>query len=218
MSNLVPEGFDPVVLERSRLKPVTVEDKVVTDVHVIDPASKEAERGPVSSGVEYVETSIHSGIHAILPGPPDANPGLENVGRMEMDFDDNEQTDPFLGLRLAIAQESGHRDDENTVIVPKPSFEVDESDEEPITERNPGRTDDMPTWPKELAPAPKSARTIQREMDEYADAIARALSTDPDEVDGPDEGEKKKVEKKSEGEDDDDVQEVEEGEFEVVPD
>jgi hypothetical protein len=84
---------------------------------------------------------VHSGIHAIYPGPPIGNEGVEMPKHMQMDWDDQERTEPCIQIDTLMAQIShpegqppeGDEFDDKTVIVPKPAFDPEETlDEYPM--------------------------------------------------------------------------------------
>ncbi|MCC7197695.1 hypothetical protein IT413_05915 [Candidatus Peregrinibacteria bacterium] len=146
---------------------------------------------------------VHSGIHAIFPGPPIGNEGMETVGEMQLDFDD-ERTNPCMDVNTLMAQiENPDTDppqpddfDDQTFVGPKPSFleetqdelpVFDEDDEvDPVTERNPVKPavpDDehtKPTWPK-IPVIQGPLGNVDQGTDEYGRALVKALTTDPDE-------------------------------------
>lgn len=122
---------------------------------------------------------VHSGIHAIFPGPPIGNEG------MEMDFDDQEKTDPFMSLRVAqieMAAVNGVPDgnngagddfDDKTVVVPRPEFDLEET------------LDEFPMGDEVLGEADEVAVNVVEELgeeDEVSPETERKVPAAPDEV------------------------------------
>jgi hypothetical protein len=143
--------------------------------------------------VKRASEPIRSGLHAILPGPPDSDGEIETLGAAAMQLDFDDQTDPFIGLRLAELQQTAAntvRDavedelDEKTVVAPKPKFDPEETLDEFPDGGVLGDADEVAV-DEELGDADEVVVDIEEELgeeDEVAPATERRKPTEVDEV------------------------------------